>query len=149
LYWYAGLQCYICDSASHVSYSDAETTCNVGNLRQCPDTTVRESTNDVQLLILLMTGCYGNDSNSPHRRRRGQIVQSYSSDGARIICTASMIPLELGTCETAPKRHLDRFSRCCRAYWCDRQTDRQTQATLPQDTRRHSCNVIHGLTSLY
>jgi len=36
-----GLQCYICDSTSYVSYSDAETDCNAGNLGQCPDTKVR------------------------------------------------------------------------------------------------------------
>jgi len=47
----AGLQCYICDSTSYVSYSDAETECNTASLRRCPDTKVKESIHVVFLRI--------------------------------------------------------------------------------------------------
>jgi len=36
-----------------------------------------------------------------------------------------------------PKRHLDRFSRFCGAYYCDRSTDRPTDHA----TRSVLCNV--------
>jgi len=40
-----------------------------------------------------------------------------------------------------PNRHLDRFGRLCRAYDCDRQTDRQTDhATQICNNRPH----LHG-----
>ena len=39
----AGLQCYICDSTSYLSYTDAEADCNADSLRRCPDTKVRGS----------------------------------------------------------------------------------------------------------
>jgi len=41
-----------------------------------------------------------------------------------------------------PKRHLDRFSRFCRAQDCDRPTDKQTDHEIPSVTIGRICIVV-------
>ena len=41
------------------------------------------------------------------------------------------------------KRHLDRFSRFCRANYCDRPTDRQTERQTDHDTRSVTLGPIY------
>ena len=50
-----------------------------------------------------------------------------------------------------PKRHLDRFSRFCRAHDCDRQTDRQPDHATPSVTIGASTYIVlrFGLTIGY
>jgi len=59
----------------------------------------------------------------PHRRRTST-VQSYSHSGDNVHPHINMLPSTHPSPQ--PKRHLDRSSRrpICRAYYCDRQTDR-------------------------